>query len=517
LTGRRNKYLNENSTLVFILIISAIKLLSHLYTNSFAGYGIFRDELYYLSCASRPDFGYVDQPPVSIWVLGIVRLLIGDSVFAIRLLPAILGAATVFITGMMVKKMGGSRLAVMIASLAVVFAPVFWGMNTFYSMNSFDIFLWALALYIIVLIIKDDQTSYWILLGIVLGIGLMNKISFLWIGFGFFTALLLTFRRKFLATGNAWICAGIAVALFLPFIIWNATHDWAHIEFIQKAQMYKYAGISRWDFISGILLIMNPAAIVIWCAGLYFFFLNKDGKNFRIIGIIFLTTFLILFIRGNSKSEYLSPAFISLFAAGGIVIEKINCRKHWRWLKHVVIIPLIISGIMIAPLALPILPVEQYINYAASLGFGPGTSEGKELAELPQFYADMHGWEEMAEDVAKVFQRIPEDEKLFTVVYGRNYGQAAGIEYFSDKYNLPDAVSSHNNFWLWADTTRVLKNVIIIGGTREDHLDYCTEVDSVLVHKSKYAMPYENNLTIFICKKLKKSLTEIWQSIKHYE
>ena len=173
----------KDSLLIYGL--SAVPLILHLYTNIFASYGIFRDELYYLSCASRLDLGYVDQPPFSIWVLGIIRFLIGDSVFTIRLIPAFLGAGTVFITGLIVKRMGGGKLAITISSLSVIFAPIFWGMNTFYSMNSFDIFLWALAIYVIVLILQEGKNSLWVWFGIILGIGLLNKISFLWLGFGF--------------------------------------------------------------------------------------------------------------------------------------------------------------------------------------------------------------------------------------------------------------------------------------------------------------------------------------------
>jgi hypothetical protein len=444
--------------------------------------------------------------------------LIGDSVFALRLLPAILGAATVIVTGMMVKNIGGSKLAIMIASLAVIFAPIFLGMNTYYSMNSFDIFLWALAFYIVVLIIKDDKQVNWILLGIILGIGLMNKIGFLWLGFGFFIALLVTDKRKLLKTIKPWITAGIAFLFFLPFIIWNATHDWAHIEFIRNAQLYKYSGITRWDFLKGILLIMNPASAIIWLLGLYYLFFSKNGTVLRILGIIFIATFLILFMSGKSKSEYIAPAFIPLLAAGGVFLEKINQIKYWRWLKHFVIIPLIISGIVIAPLALPILPVEKYIDYADELGFGPTTAENKELAELPQFYADMFGWEELAKNVSAVYDKIPEGEKGKTIVFGNNYGEAGAIEYFSEKYLLPPVISVHNNFWIWGweYTGKEIINVIIIGGREEDHLESCSEVEVVAIHETKYVMPYENNLPIFICRKLKEDFHQIWERNKNF-
>ncbi|UCH66722.1 MAG: glycosyltransferase family 39 protein [Ignavibacterium sp.] len=518
MSNEKLKYKLGNSEIVIILLFSLIKLFIHLYTNTFASHGMFRDELYYLSCASRPDIGYVDQPPLSIFILGISRLFLGDSLFAIRLLPAIAGALTVFITGMMVKKMDGRTFAITIASLAVIFAPIYFGMNTFFSMNAFDILLWAVAFYLITLIVKEDNPKLWIWLGIVLGLGLMNKIGFLWLGFGLFIGLLFMDRNK-LRTKNPWITAGIAFIIFLPFIIWNATYDWAHIEFIRNAQMYKYSEITRGDFVMWIFILMNPASAVIWILGLYYLFFNKGGKQFKILGIIFIVTFLILFISGKSKSEYLSPAFTPLFAAGGIILEQISSRKFWKWLKYVVIIPLVVSGIITAPLALPILPVETYINYAASIGFGPSTSENKELAELPQFYADMFGWEELAKNVSAVYQTIPEEEKDRTLIYTNNYGEAGAVEYYSEKYPLPPVISAHNNFWIWGwdYLNEEIKNVIIIGGNIEDHLESCEEAEMVLVHKVEYVMPYENNLPIFLCRNLIRDFQQIWENTKHFE
>ena len=519
MNSHQSKYKFVNSDSALILVFVLIKILIHLYTNAFVSYGIFRDELYYLACANRPDIGYVDQPPLSIYILGISRLLFRDSLFAIRLLPAIAGAVTIFITGLIVKKMDGGKQALTIASLAVIFAPIYLGMNTIYSMNSFDILLWAIAFYLIILINKEDHTKLWILLGIVLGLGLMNKISFLWLCSGFFAGLLLTDKRKLLLTKQPWITAGIAFIIFLPYLIWNATHNWAHIEFIRNAQMYKYSGITRADFVKWLFILMNPASTIIWLFGLYYLLYHKDGKQFRILGIIFVLTFLILFISGKSKSEYLAPAFTALFAGGGVILEKMDLKKNLKWLKYAVIIPLAVTGIITAPLALPILPVEAYINYAAAIGFGPTTSEHKELAELPQFYADMFGWEDMAKNVSVVYEQIPEDDKSKTLVYANNYGDAGAIEYYNKKYALPEVISTHNNFWIWGwdYLNEDIKNVIIIGGNREDHLSSFEEVDQVLIHKVKYAMPYENNLPIFLCRNLKRDVRQIWENNKHFE
>jgi hypothetical protein len=511
---QQSKYKLLNSEIVIILAFALIKFAIHIYTNTFAGYGIFRDELYYLSCASRPDFGYVDHPPFSIWVLGFIRLLIGDSVFAIRLLPALLGGVTVFITGLIVIELGGKRLAVTIACLSVLLAPIYFAMNTIYSMNSIDIFIWAVSFYLTVLLIKDEKPFLWILLGIVFGIGLMNKISILWLGFGLLVSIILTGKRKSLKTIWPYVTAGMAFLFFIPFIIWNATYDWAHIEFIRNAQLYKYSGLSRLDFVKWIIIEMNPATILIWLFGLFYFFFNKNGKQFRILGIIFVVTFLILFISGKSKSEYLSPAFTALLAAGGILFEKINQLTYWRWVKYAIIIPLIVSGISIAPLALTILPTDIYISYEKTIGINHPNSESKDLPELPQFYADMFGWEDLAKNVSKIYQSLPEEERKKTLVYCSNYGRAAAIEYYSKNYPLPRVICPHNSYWYWSPDTGRYTTLIIIGGNIEDHLHSLHEVFEAGFHFAKNAMPYENNLTIFIGRGLLRSLKEMRNSDK---
>ena len=499
-----------------IFIISLLTLLLHLFTNAFASYGIFRDELYYLACANRPDFGYVDQPPLSIWFLIVFRFLFGDSLFALRLLPAILHAVLVFITGRMTLKTGGGTTAVFISCLAVALAPVILGMHTIYSMNAFDYLFWGLTAYVLILIIEGERKDLWILLGLVLGLGLLNKVGVLWLCLGVFIALLLTPQRKYLKTTMPWVSFLIAFVLFLPYIIWNITHDFSHLEFIQNALRYKYSGLTPIDFISGQFMNVNPASAIIWLAGLYFFFFHKEGKKFMMLGIVYLTAFLILLLNGHSKAEYLAVAYPILFAGGGVLIEKISHVKNWSWVKYAVIIPLVLSGILLIPLALPILPVKTYIKYADALGFAPSTAESKELAELPQFYADMFGWEELAKNVSEVYKSLPEEEKEYTVVHCGNYGEAGAIEYYSKYYELPPVVSPHNSYWYWWNFNQKVTTIIVLGGNPENHYESLKEVSLAAIHTCKYCMPYENNLHIFVGRGLKRSVKEIHRSDKSF-
>ena len=493
-----------------------VKLLIHLYTNAFASYGIFRDELYYIACSNRLDFGYVDQPPLSLFILAISRLVFGDSLFALRLLPAIAGALTVFITGLMVRKMGGGKLAIAIACLALIAAPIHLGMNTFYSMNCFDILFWTLGAYILLLLIKEQNSKLWIALGLVIGVGLLNKIGMLWFGFGLVVAMLLTSQRKYFSTKWPYLAAFIAFFIFLPFIIWNFVHDFAHLEFIRNATARKYSSLTPIDFILGQIIIQNPATLPIWLAGLYYFFFDRDGKTYRSLGIIYIAVFLILIINIHSKAEYLAPAYPMLFAAGGIMMAKLSQKRYWIWIKYAVPTVIIVGGIFLAPLALPILPVETYIKYTKSIGFKPTTAEAKELSELPQFYADMFGWENMAKTISKVYDSIPQQEKSKTVVYAQNYGEAGAIEYYGREYDLPPVISTHNNYWLWGYGSDDWQTFIVIGGDKDDHLNACEQVEQAAIIRCDYCMPYENNLPVYICRKLKRKLSENWNSMKNY-
>lgn len=514
----RNKYLEFiKSETGIILIFVFIKFLIHFYTNLFEGYGIFRDELYYLSCASRPALGYVDQPPLSIWFLGLYRGVFGDSLFAIRMVPTIIGALTVWITGRITQKMGGGRMALFISLTAVLLAPIYLGMNSYYSMNSFDIFLWALTFYFMVRLSEEYSIKLWVILGMVLGLGLMNKISFLWLGFGIFHSYMIITRGKIFLKKGIWLTALISGALFLPFIIWNLQHDMAHWEFLKNARAIKYAGITRMDFIKDIFLILNPLSTLIWIPGCLWFFFKRQKREIRIIGLTVIFVITILLINGKSKAEYVAAAMIPLFAAGGLFYEQLSRPVLKQMLAWGVGASVFISGIILAPIALPILPVERFISYSQALGVSSPSPEGKQLASLPQFYADMHGWEQMAENVSKVYLTIPEAEREKTIVWGDNYGRAGAMEYYSDQYPLPRAVSPHNSFWMWGYGDEEIKHVIIIGGNEEDHKKSFNTVNAVLIHEAKYAIPYENNLTIYLCSDPKVTIKDIWEKLKHYQ
>ncbi len=508
--------LSRNSKIV-ILVVSVFTLLLHFYSNLFANYGIFRDEFYYLACTNRLSAGYVDQPPLSIYLLALSKMIFGTSLFAVRLFPALAAAFTVYITGLLTARIGGGTFAVLAACVTLVFSPIFLALNTFFSMNTFDHLFWAISAYLVVRIVQENKPGHWIILGITLGFGMLNKISMAWFGAGLAAGLLLTPFRFHLKTKWPYIAVLTAVLIFLPYIIWNITHDFAHLQFIRNATRYKYDTVTPLEFVGGQLLLPGPATILIWLPGLLYLLIGKAVAKYRILPLIFLTTFIILIINWHSKPEYLAPAYPMILAGGAFFVEMVFKNRSFGWVKYAVVFLIVITGIAVMPMALPLLPVKTFISYSQFIGVGQQNSENKEMGELPQFYADMFGWEDLAKDVSDVYTALPDSEKTGTVIFAGNYGEAGALEYYSSTYDLPAVICPHNSYWFWSDPdTNKYKTIIVLGGNIEDHKSTCRDVSLASVHKTGYSMPYENNLPIYICRDVYRSLKEVWRQARFY-
>ncbi|HEX9801413.1 MAG TPA: glycosyltransferase family 39 protein, partial [Thermoanaerobaculia bacterium] len=358
------------------------KLAIHLAT--IGGYGIFRDELYYLACSRRLAWGYVDQPPFSIALLAIQRGLFGESLFALRILPALAGAGIVLVVGLMTRRFGGGALAQSIAMACALAAPHALAIHHFYSMNAFDGLVWALAAWLLVDLLAEPErrTRGWLALGALLGSGLLNKVSVLWLGAGMAVGLALSPARRSLRTPGPWLAAVLALLVFLPHLAWQAANGWPTLEFIANATGEKMAHISPGAFLLRQVEMMNSFSVIIWTGGLVWL---ARKPQWRALAWIWLTVLVILVVNGASRPGYLAPAYAWLFAAGGVGWESEIDRRPWfsrvRWALPVAVLAF---GALFAPLALPLLSVERYVAYAARMGQAPSTDERKQLGELPQ-------------------------------------------------------------------------------------------------------------------------------------
>jgi 4-amino-4-deoxy-L-arabinose transferase-like glycosyltransferase len=507
------------SDLALIVGFALLAVLIQLAASFLAGYGIFRDEYYYLACSRRLALGYVDQPPLSIFFLAALRWLFGETLAALRLLPALVNGLIVLMTGLLTCRIGGRRRALVIALVAVTLAPFALAACSYYSMNCFDGLFWILGIYILALIIRQSRPGLWLLLGVVLGLGLLNKTGVLWLGAGLGLAVLLTPLRRHLLTPWPYLSAAIALAIFSPYVIWNAVNGFPHLEFIRNATSQKYGGLTAMDFILGQFRIANPLAAPLWLAGLGYFLFHRQGREFRALGIVYLAVFLILIANGHSKDEYLSWAYPMLFAGGAVQAASWSMNKGWRWLGAAVPMVIALGALVIVPFVLAVLPVRTFIAYSQALGMTPRSVEGKTLAQLPQFYADRFGWEELARTVAGVYAGLPEAEKPGAFVLARNYGEAGALEFFARRYVLPPVLSMHNNYWLWGrdHLDSGYRTAILIGGDLADHRRGVAQVALAARTRCLYCMPYENDLPVYIGRGIRRPLAELWEAGRNYE
>lgn len=483
-------------------------------------YGYFRDELYYIACSDHLAFGYVDHPPLSIAILWINRLILGDSLYAMRFLPSVAGSAVIIISALMVRKLGGGKFAQGLTALSIVAAPGLFGHAQLFTMNPFDVLFWTIACYVAVSLLTDDNPRLWIYFGIIIGLGLLNKYSIGFLVIGVVAGLLLTHKRKELL--SKWFLLGgcVAVIIFLPHIIWQIELGFPSIEFMRNASMTKNVHLGAIDFFLGQVRDMNLFNLPLWLGGMYFFYQANKGR-YRPLAWIYPVVFSIM-VLGNAKVYYLSAIYPLLLSGGAILFEQFIVEKSLNWLKPTLLSSLIISGIFSLPFALPFLPIEQFIKYQQLLGIMPRADEKSGIAELPQYRADQFGWKEMVDTIASVYNKLTPQEQSRCIIYARNYGQAGAIDFFGKEFGLPSAACAHNNYWLWGPGERTGSIAIIIGWSQNldenlaDLHRYYKHVELSAVTGSKYLMPFEKGRMIFICKDMNTTFQKIWNSERFY-
>jgi hypothetical protein len=479
------------------------------------GFGMFRDEFYYIACSDHLAWGYVDHPPLSIFFLRLLRLAFGDSLFALRMAPALAVAALAWLGGRLAKEMGGSAFAQFLAALAAAMAPVYLAVGSFYSMNAFEPLCWMGCAWLLLRMVNTGRRELWAPFGLLAGVSLLNKHSMLFYGAAILVGLLLTRERRLLAGKWPWIGGAIAMGFLIPNLLWLARHDWATLEFMRNAQQWKNLPMSPGQFFAAQVLLQHPLTLPLWLTGLSALLFHPTLKKYRCFGLAFIFLFL-LFVAQRGKPYYLSPVFPLLLAAGAVVLDRFAAGRLGRGARAAYAALLLIGGLVMLPMWVPLLPVESQIRYTHWIGLAPPRMERTRETALHQVYADRFGWLEMVADTARAYRSLSPEEQSGCAIYTQNYGQAGAVDYYGGRFGLPKAISGHNNYWMWGTRGYAGKVLIVIGGDRLDHLKAYKEVTLFAVHNNRYAMPGENDLPIWICRRPKLSLKQIWPRVKHF-
>lgn len=482
-----------------------------------AGYGVFRDELYYIACGRHLDWGYVDHPPVVALVAALSERLFGPSWIALRWISALAAGLTVLFVGETARLLGGGRFARGLAQLLAALAPVFVALAATYSMNPLDLLLWAGLFALAARLLAGGDPRLWLAFGALAGLALQTKLSGLYVGAGLVAGLLVARRWDLFGRRWLWVGGGVAALLLAPHLLWQVAHGWPTLEFVENARRIKIQAMAPHEFVLAQFLQAGPAGFALALGGVAWLLAARPARPWRALGWGALATLAILAF-GRSKPYYFAPVFALLFPAAAVAVEGWSgaAAPRVRGLVRAAAVALVALQALLLPFAKPLLPVESYLRYAAALGVEAGSSENQRLGRLPQYFADMHGWEELARSVARVVAELPEVDRARACVFAQNYGEAGAIDLFGPGLGLPPAISGHNSYWLWGPGACTGEVVIVLGGDRAENEASFESLEFGGVHRCTDCMPYEDELAIWIGRNLRAEIGDAWGRTRRY-
>ena len=429
-----------------LLAVAAAVSLLHLLTNG--RYGFHRDELQFLSDARHLDWGFVAYPPLTPFLERIGMAVFGLSLVGLRLFSVVSQALAILVTGLMARELGGGRLAQVATALSVALSPLPLFEGTEFQYTTFDYLWWVLIAYFTIHLLKTENPRWWLAIGAAMGLGLLTKYAIAFFIAGILGGVLLTRERRFL--GNAWFWGGmaLAVAIFLPNLVWQARHGFISLHFLQHIHT-RDVGQGRTDgFLRDQFLICtNLFAAPLWIAGLLSFLRDR---RYRLLAWMYLIP-LALFIVAKGRGYYLAAAYPMLMAMGAVAGERWTAslgRLPRRTLEAVFFQGLVVIGLYACAIVLPLASGGWLKDFALR-------RNGDLREEI--------GWDELVKTVAGIRDSLPPDQRANVGVLAGNYGEQGAIEILGPAYHLPTPISGTNSAWLRGYPVPPPSTLIVLG------------------------------------------------------
>jgi len=406
-----------------------------------------RDELLYFSLGRHPAAGYATVPPMIGWIAFMMQNLFGYSIFAVRFFPALMGGLMVFLVSAIATELGGSSYSRGLAAAGIILA--IFGLRTFllFQPVHIELMFWTLLFYLIIKYINTFSDTYLIMIGLTAGVALLNKYLIGILLVVFLIIVPFTQYRSILRNKKFWYGILAGLLAFLPNLIWQIVNGLPVISHLSELERTQLANVDRSAFLIE-QVIMPGVVSILTIAGLIYLFINKKAWKYRFLGLVVISVIITLMLL-KGKSYYTLGIFPFLIAAGAVSWENM-LRKTWS--RLLLLLLLILLALPALPIGIPVFGKEKLISYFRNIGIRYGMDficrfEDNTIHSLPQDYADMLGWEELAGITFEAWQMIPDKSAAF--IYCENYGQAGAITIAGKKYGLPEAISFHESFRYW--------------------------------------------------------------------
>jgi len=452
----------------------------------------------------------MDFPPAIALLAEGARFALGDSLLAIRLVPALAGTLLLVLAALVARELGGGRLAQGLAALGVLASPLFLRSANLFQPVVLDQLAWTAALYALTRLCREDQPRWWLLLGVALGLGLLAKFSAAFMGLAMLLALV-TARRRWLGSRWPWLAAALALVIGSPSIVGQVRLGFPVLAQMTALRSSQLERVTALDFLAG-QLRWGPATLL-GLAGLWALLAGPRLRPFRVVGCTCLWVLLIL-LALHGKSYYAGPVYPALLGAGGVVLEDVRRPRVGPLVRWGTAAALVAYMVVLLPIGLPILPPERLAGYARAMGLEAAlrTNTG-ERERLPQDYADMLGWEEQVRAVAAVYRSLPADDRARAVLVAGNYGEAGALDFFGPRYGLPAVVSPAGSYWFFGPGTKPGDVVVTIGADSAELAPLFDRVTPARRVTSQWSVAEERELTIYVARGPRRTLQQVWPSL----
>jgi hypothetical protein len=508
-----------SSEYLVILLAALVKFAIHLYTAP--GYSLFIDEFYTAALSRHLAFGYVDLPPLVPVLMALSRALLGESLLAMHVFPALAGAFTLVFVCLITREFGGRTFAVALAALGFLGGTLWLGLNSIFAYDSFDQLVLAGFLFTLARFLKTGNRRLWIVLGLLAGLALNTKMTLLFMGPGFLAGLLISKHRRDLLTGWPWLGAGICLLLITPYLLWQVANGWPTLEYWTAYSTGRVYQASPWQYFVNILAYMSPFLLPFWIAGLYRVFRRIGGVHYGFFGVMFLVTLALLFWL-HATLRLLAASFMPLLAAGAVcfeeLFERISSVLPWRRLAQSVLLAYLVVGfVFIAPGSLPVFPLDSMPDHTKILTpLYRATHEFNGQSNyLPIMLIGRMGWEEVVESVAGEFNKLSAQERAVAGIYADWYWTAGAVDMYGPRYGLPHAVSGSLTYYLWGPGYSW--DVMLLLTNRTNPMDlFFNQCENKGPVKNESPMLQGSNLYIFVCRDPKVPAERIWRTARSY-
>lgn len=494
-TGRRDR----NGLPPLAWIIAGVLVLVLLALAS--GYGFHRDEMYFIIAGRHPDFGYVDQPPLTPLLSAAAAQLLGATPLAVRILPAIVTGLGVLLCADMARLLGGSRRAQVFAA-GLLAASGWMAAGHLDVTATFDVFFWTLALWLLIPILAapDPRAEWrrWLALGLVMGIALENKTLPVFLGASLAGGVLLCRRWDVVRAPGLWAAMAIAAVIWAPNAVWQAANGWPQLTMAQAISSGQQAIGDRVKEIVDLILLSGPLLFPWAIIGLAWLLRSDDSRVWRALGLALVIDVALMFVTAGKS--YYAGGFIPLaLAAGAIRMDGWLSRGH-AWIKWSVVAPTAVgSAAVMALIGLPLVPAGDLHDTPIP------TIYGESIAQL--------GWPQLAAQVELVAGALSAGQRAHAVIVTAAYGQYGALTFYG--HDLPPLYSGHNSVWYWGRPADGAGPIILVGdwGTPPPVFIDCTIEASV---DNGMDLPtQEQGTPIWVCQSTTAPWSQIWPQLKH--